>query len=37
MAIIRTFSCRLYGLRKYKKAKDVLGDETRAQDTAIPK
>jgi len=35
MAIIHTFSCRLYGLRKYKKAKDVLGDETCAQDTHI--
>jgi predicted site-specific integrase-resolvase len=30
MAIIHTFSCRLYGLRKYKKAKDVLGDEAGA-------
>ena len=28
MTIIHTFSYRLYGLRKYKKAKDVLGDET---------
>ena len=36
MGIIQTFSCRLYGLRKYKKAKDVLGDETGAQDTDIP-
>ena len=36
MAIIHTFSCRLYGLRKYKKAKDVLGDEAGAQDKAIP-
>jgi predicted site-specific integrase-resolvase len=36
MAIIHTFSCRIYGLRKYKKAKDVLGDETCAQDTHIP-
>ena len=35
MSIIHTFSCRLYGLRKYKKAKDVLGDETSAQDTDI--
>ena len=35
MSIIHTFSCRLYGLRKYKKAKDVLGDETGAQNTAI--
>ena len=35
MSIIHTFSCRLYGLRKYKKAKDVLGDETGAQDTDI--
>jgi predicted site-specific integrase-resolvase len=32
MAIINTFSCRLYGLRKYKKAKDLMPDETSAQD-----
>ena len=30
MSIIHTFSCRLYGLRKYKKAKDLLQDETGA-------
>jgi len=35
MSIIHTFSCRLHGLRRYKKAKDVLGDETGAQDTNI--
>jgi len=35
MAIIHTFSCRLYGLRKYRKAKDVLGDDTCTQDTHI--
>jgi predicted site-specific integrase-resolvase len=27
MSIIHTFSCRLYGLRKYKKAKDLIKDE----------
>ena len=37
MSIIHTFSCRLYGLRKYKKAKDVLGDETCAEDTDLSK
>jgi len=35
MSIIHTFSCRLYGLRKYKKAKDLIGDETSAQNTDI--
>jgi predicted site-specific integrase-resolvase len=35
MSIIHTFSCRLYGLRKYKKAKDLVGDEASAQDTAL--
>jgi predicted site-specific integrase-resolvase len=37
MSIIHTFSCRLYGLRKYKKAKDLIPDETSAQDTNISK
>ena len=32
MSIIHTFSCRLYGLRKYKKAKDLVGDEAGTQD-----
>ncbi|MDR2088846.1 MAG: IS607 family transposase [Clostridiales Family XIII bacterium] len=35
MSIIHTFSCRLYSLRKYKKAKDLISDETGAQDTDI--
>ena len=35
MLIIHTFSCRLYGLRKYKKAKDLIGDEASAQNTDI--
>lgn len=26
MSIIHTFSCRLYGLRKYKKPKDILDE-----------
>lgn len=30
MSIIHTFSCRLYGLRRYKKAKDLIEDETNA-------
>ena len=30
MSIIHTFSCRLYGLRRYKKAKDLIEDETSA-------
>jgi predicted site-specific integrase-resolvase len=34
MSIIHTFSCRLCGLRKYKKAKDLF-DATSAQDTAV--
>ena len=37
MSIIHTFSCRLYGLRKYKKAKDLMPDETCPQDTDISK
>ena len=37
MSIIHTFSCRLYGLRKYKKAKDLISDEASAQDTHISK
>jgi len=32
MSIIHTFSCRLYGLRKYKKAEDLIADETGTQD-----
>ena len=32
MSIIHTFSCRLHGLRKYKKAKDLVGDEASTQD-----
>jgi predicted site-specific integrase-resolvase len=32
MSIVHTFSCRLYGLRKYKKAKDLIADDTGAQD-----
>ena len=32
MSIIHMFSCRLYGLRKYKKAKDLVGDEAGTQD-----
>ena len=27
MAIVHTYSCRLYGLRRYKKASDLLGDD----------
>jgi predicted site-specific integrase-resolvase len=37
MSIIHTFSCRLHGLRKYKKAKDLINDETGAQDKDISK
>ncbi|MCL2549187.1 MAG: IS607 family transposase [Symbiobacteriaceae bacterium] len=36
MSIIHTFSCRLYGLRKYKKAKELLGDAESAQDKDLP-
>jgi predicted site-specific integrase-resolvase len=32
MSIIHTFSCRLHGLRKYKKAKDLIPDEKDTQD-----
>jgi len=35
MSIIHTFSCRLNGLRKYKKAKDLIDIEASAQDTDI--
>ena len=35
MSIIHTFSCRLYGLRKYKKAKDLISDDASAQDKDI--
>lgn len=28
MAIVHTYSCRLYGLRRYKKPADLLGDES---------
>jgi len=34
MSIIHTFSCRLYGLRKYKSKKEILklvGDETKSK------
>jgi predicted site-specific integrase-resolvase len=31
MSIIHTCSCRLYGLRKYKKAKDLISDEAGTQ------
>lgn len=27
MAIVHTYSCRLYGLRRYRTSKDLLGDE----------
>lgn len=27
MAIVHTYSCRLYGLRRYKKPSDLLGDQ----------
>ena len=27
MAIVHTYSCRLYGLRRYKKASDLLGED----------
>ena len=35
MSIIHTFGSRLYGLRKYKKARDLISDETGTQDTDI--
>ena len=38
MLIIHTFSCRLYGLRKYKSKKEVLklvGDEKKPKDKAL--
>ena len=28
MAIVHTYSCRLYGLRRYRKPSDLLGDES---------
>ena len=27
MAIVHTYSCRLYGLRRHKKPADLLGDK----------
>ena len=36
MSIVHTFSCRLHGLRKYKKAKDLIADEPGAQDMPLP-
>ena len=29
MSIIHTYSCRLYGLRRYKTSQDLLGDGSR--------
>ena len=30
MSIVHTYSCRLYGLRRYKKSSDLLGDDSHA-------
>lgn len=35
MEIIHVFSCKLYGLRKYKNAKDLI-DDTNSQNSNVP-
>ena len=32
ISIIHVFSCRIYGLRKYKRKEDLLNDRTKDQD-----